>query len=175
MFGRGRAGVVLSAQLSQTREAWFPLPRVLERRGFSALSIDCLEEDLYGEVSRERVSCSKGGDPNLRSGREQGAATTVLGEAVRSDMLAGVIAVSPVLTFGDVTLRRSGISSVTEPVLIVVDDNDSTIFAVEDLESWNSEIGVERINDVGAHGTDYLHSERKRHAFIKAVLRFLQG
>ncbi len=60
----------------------------------------------------------------------------MLGEAVRSDMLAGVIAVSPVLTFGDVTLRRSGISSVTEPVLIVVDDNDSTIFAVEDLKSW---------------------------------------
>lgn len=174
LFGRSRAGVVLSPQLSQTREAWFPLARVLEKRGFTALSIDSLEEDLDGEViAGARFLRRKGATRVFAVGASKGA-TAVLGAAVRSDMLAGVIAVSPVLSFGDVTLRRSGISTLTEPALIIVDENDSSIFAVEDIESWNSEIGVERINDVGAHGTDYLHSERKRDAFIKAVLRFLQ-
>ncbi len=136
MFGRGRAGVVLSPQLSQTREAWFPLARVLKKRGYTALSMDSLEENLDGEViAGARLLRRKGASRVFAVGASKGA-TTVLGEAVRSDMLAGVIAVSPVLTFGDVTLRRNGISSLTEPVLIIVDENDSSIFAVEDLESW---------------------------------------
>lgn len=173
LFGKSRLGVVLSPQRFEDRSAWFPLARVLEKRGYMALSIDSQDEDLDGEViAAADLLRRKGASEVFAVGASKGA-TAVLGAAARSKELAGVVAVSPVLSFGDVTLTRPSIRSLRAPALVIVDKTDSSIYDVEELERWDPDLRVERINGNGTHGTAYL-SSGQRGTFLRTVLRFLQ-
>lgn len=173
LFGRGRIGVVLSPQLAQARWDWFPLARVLAESGYQALSIDSNDEDLDGEIVDASAFLRKrGADEVFAIGASKGG-TAVLGAATRERDLAGVIAVSPVLSFGDVTLKRRNVATFEVPALVIVDEEDGSIMDVETLDEWGRDsLQVQILNADGAHGTEYLAS-RQRPAFIRSILRFI--
>ena len=114
------------------------------RREPQAFLIDSNDTDIDGEIAiaakylRDRraslvfaIGASKGG-------------TAVLGAAARDDQLDGVIAASPVTTFGDVNLTRSKTLNLAIPVLVIVDEEDSSVLDVEVMERWNRPAAVHR-------------------------------
>jgi pimeloyl-ACP methyl ester carboxylesterase len=174
LFGDGDVGVVLAHQNGLDQTSWYPFASKLADAGYTALTFDFLDEDLDGELGAAvGFLRSQAIDEIFVVGASKGGAAA-LALAARDPDIAGVVTLSGVVSFGDVSLDESMVSQIRGPKLFIVDPGDSAASDAESFLSWaRPPKELLRVPEAG-HGTEMLESDDGSKVEA-AILEFLEA
>ncbi|MEA2433811.1 MAG: hypothetical protein QOG54_1268 [Actinomycetota bacterium] len=104
-------------------------------------------------------------------GASKGGAAALALAATDPD-IAGVVTLSGVATFGDISLNESMVSKIHAPKLFIVDPADSASLDAENFMSWASPPKELKTFPSSGHGTEMLQSDSASQ-IERAILDFL--
>jgi pimeloyl-ACP methyl ester carboxylesterase len=172
LFGDGEVGVVLAHQNGLDQTSWYPFASKLADEGYSALTFDFHDEDLDGEMGAALGFLrSQAIETTFLIGASKGGAAALALAATDHDV-AGVVTLSGVASFGDVSLNEATVARIEGPKLFIVDPSDSASLDAQNFLSWaRPPKELKEFPDTG-HGTEMLQSD-KASAVEDAILEFL--
>jgi pimeloyl-ACP methyl ester carboxylesterase len=174
LFGEGDIGVVLAHQNGLDQSSWFPFASKLVDEGYAVLTFDFLDKDLDGELGAAvGFLRSQAVDKVFVIGASKGGAAALALAAGDPD-IAGVVSLSGVVSFGDVTLNQATVAKIEAPKLFIVDTSDSASLDADELFGWAvPPKELKTFADTG-HGTEMLDSD-KGPAIQALILEFLSA
>ena len=171
--GRESAGVVLAHQNGADRSSWFDFAPDLADAGYTALAFDFSGDDLDQEVSAASGYLEERGSEQIfLAGASKGATASLLAASEDPDV-AGVVAISGVLTFEGLEVTQETMQSIEAPVLLLVGSDDDYVSDSEQLQEWDPGAELIVYEGVGDHGTDLLEGEASKRTRA-ALLDFLE-
>jgi pimeloyl-ACP methyl ester carboxylesterase len=172
LFGEGDVGVVLAHQNGLDQTSWYPFASKLAEDGYTALTFDFHDEDLDGEMGAALGFLrSQAIDSIFLVGASKGG-TAALALAASDPDVAGIVTLSGVTSFADISLDESTVASIDAPKLFIVDPNDSASLDAEKFMSWASPPKELKSFPNSGHGTEMLQSDEESQ-IERAILEFI--